>query len=160
MGGHVFTDTPIDAGFDIHQGFGIYLGKMRKVKAQSVRCHQRTGLLDMLAKHLAQHRMQNVGRRMIQSRRLAHRTINIKRDLVSFFDLPGNFIPLMDHQPGGVFDGVHNFHFKIFVADFSGIPDLTAGSCIKRRFLGHQFDGLAGGGFGSFGAVRKDQLNL
>ena len=104
--------------------------------------------------------MQNMRGRMIQGGRLAFSDINTQRDLVSFFDLSGNYVTFVDDKPGGILDRIHNFHFKILTGDFSGIADLAAGLCIKRRFRSHQFDGLAGNSFRNFGAIGNDQHNL
>ena len=57
---HVFTNPLIHPHFDYIQGFGFNLRKMRKIKTESVRCHQRSGLLDVVAQHLAQCGMEDV----------------------------------------------------------------------------------------------------
>ena len=57
---------PVDLGFDLRELFIGNRAGVMEIEAQSVRRHQRSRLAHMGAKLAAQHRMQNMGRRMIE----------------------------------------------------------------------------------------------
>ena len=133
---------------------------MGKIKAQSIRCNQRTGLFDMRTEHLSQNGMQNVGGRMVQGSCSAFGTINLKGHFLAFFYFPGNYFSLVNNKSGGVFDRIVDFYFKIFTEDSTHISDLAAGLRIKRRHFSNQLDDLGCDGFGNFGTIGYDQQDL
>ena len=85
MRGDIFADTTIHKRFDLSQGGAIHQGKVGKIKSQSIRCHQRTGLLDMLTENLAQNGMQNVSGRVVQSGCRAFGPINLQGNFLAGF---------------------------------------------------------------------------
>ena len=84
--GHVLPDPLVDQGFDPLEGLGVDLGKMGEIKTQPIRRHQGAGLLDMVAQHLAQHRVQDVGGGMVELRGVALVRIDRQGDGVALAD--------------------------------------------------------------------------
>ena len=133
---------------------------MGKIKAQSIRCNQRPRLFHMRTEHSAQNSMQNVGGCMIQRGCPAFGSINLKAHFVALFYFAGNYFSFVNNESGGIFNRIANFHFKIFSADLTHIPDLTAGFSIKRSFFRNQFNELGSHGFRDFGTIGDNQQNF
>src|SRR6266851_5186140 len=62
---------------------------MSEVEAQTLRCHQRAGLMHFFADDIAQRIVQNMGRRMVQHRRIAALAVDAQTDTAPALELTG-----------------------------------------------------------------------
>ncbi len=108
---------------------------MRKVKAQTVRRHQRSLLLHMIAQHQLQRLLQQMGRAVIPAGIRAPCAVHLQGHQISRLDQAGIHMSHMAHlaaqEPDGVF---HNEH-RIAAEDRSLISLLPAHGGIKRRLF-------------------------
>src|SRR5712691_8659868 len=117
---------------------------MRKIEPQAVWCHQRPGLLDVLAQDLPQGRMQEVRGRMVLADRLSAWGIDV--------ELHGHFVPhsaALDHavvhnEAPSRYLRIGNLDLHTMLGSYgpTGVTDLSTRFAVEGRALEHQFDAL------------------
>ncbi len=113
---------------------------MAEVEAQPVGGDERAGLLDVLAQHPAQGRVQQMGGRVIESRRLACSGVHDERHRVPLAQTAGGHAALMDDDAGRVLDGGVDPHLAPGADDAADVADLAAGLGVEGRALGDQVE--------------------
>src|SRR5690606_3887069 len=138
-GGHfgVGTDLSVDNGFDLRDFFRFYAFQMREVKTQFVIRHQRAFLAHMLAQHFAQRRMQQVGRRVVNSCRLTFFSIHAGGQLIANFHTAFHqhaFVQMVFTFFAGV---LHLEHHAIGFQE-TAVAGLTTAFGVEGGFVQHQ----------------------
>ncbi len=140
----VFEHHAIGDLFDLGQFLiGDRLG-MGEIETQPVRRNERAFLRDMVAKHLAQSLVQQVGGRMIGANRGAAGVIHFKfeRHPVPDFALLDDDV--MDEQVADLLGGVFDANPRRDSVQYAGIADLAAGFGIEGGLIENQETLFAG----------------
>ena len=114
---------------------------MRKVEPQSIGRDKRTLLRDMVAEHLTQRFVQNMGGGVIGARRAPARMINVElqrlaRDDGALFDNA-----FMDDEIAELLQRIGDAKARIFAAHDADVADLAARFAVKGRLI--ENDGAA-----------------
>ena len=138
---HVGPDPVVDDLLDAPDLLAGQWGEMGKIEAQAGRRDERAGLLDVVAQHLAQGRVEEVGRGVIVRRRLPPDEIGHGVDAVAFADLAGQDLDGVDDDVGSCVRRVPDQRGELRALERARVPDLAAGFGVEGRLLE---DDLAG----------------
>ena len=86
LGWQIGTDLRIHQALDLDELLGCDRLEVREIEAQPVRRDERALLQHVGAEHLAQRRMQEVGRGVVERGRLAAHTIDLSLELIADAD--------------------------------------------------------------------------
>ena len=132
LDGEVLPDVLVDLFFYMGERVIRDRAMMAEVEPQAVGRHDRAGLADVGAEHLAERRVHQMGRRMVALDVTASRLIDLGhrgRGLERFAESPDNgalAVHLLD-----IFDG----QLPAVTFDHAGIADLTTGLGVERILL-------------------------
>ena len=117
--------------------------RIAEVEAQPVGGDQRALLFDMIAEHVAQRRVQQVGGGVIQGDVRPARGVDAGANAVVRIERAGDHAPVVQVLAaalGGVFDFEDR---AVLAAQGSGVADLPAGLGVERRGVEHDDAGVA-----------------
>ena len=126
----------VDHVFDAAQFLARHRLEMREVETQPIRRHQRAFLRDMFAKHLAQRRVQQMRRRMIEHGGLTARAVDARHDLRADAQAVAR-LPFADMPWNCAAELLRVGHDEAPVGDFqrARVADLAAGFGVERRAI-------------------------
>ena len=134
----------VDAIFDLGQPVRLDRAGVGEIEAQPVGRDQRSGLPDVRAQNLAQHRVQNVGGRMVQAYRLASRGVDVEADRVACPYRALHDPPAVHGQVRLGLARVHDFDQPaIRGADRADVAHLSTGLAVERGLGRNQVDDFA-----------------
>ncbi len=130
---------------------------MGEVEPQAVRGHQGAGLLDVLAQHAAQRRVQQVGGGVVERGGRPGCRVHQEAHRVPLAQAAGADPALVDDQAGGVLHGVGHLDLALRADDAARVAGLAAGLRVERGPLGDHLDLGSGLRLGGFLFVRDQQ---
>ncbi len=139
-----FSSTTLLAMSSTRRSSSAVIGfVMHEVETQAIRRHQRTALGDMIAEHLTQRFMQQMGRRVIGANRRATGAIDVERQRSADFQRALLERADMHEQIACALLGFGDTEGHALAGDHTGIADLATGLCIERRLVEHDGAGVA-----------------
>ena len=134
--GDVVADAGLDEPLDLAELAGFGRVRLGVVEAEVIGRHERAGLADVVAEHLAQGRVEQVRRRVVARRVLPPRAVDLCFDLLTDLDIArGDATHMRNHVTKRL--GVSHLHLRDGGAKKAHIADLAAPFGVERRLIKH-----------------------
>ena len=133
---NVLADAAVHDAFHLSQLLGRHLLEVGEVKAQVVRCHQRTFLFHVRSQYFAQSLVEQVRGRMVGLASPAGFQVHLGTE--GCFGMSRQFLGEMNGQVVLPFR-VENLHLLLVVDQYAAVAHLATHLSVERRFVEHQF---------------------